>query len=68
MECTRCGNEIQRGQITHYEYCGEKRFRVNPRYAKISLKTPEMQSYDKPQSIYLCDSCYEEFCGFLENV
>lgn len=67
MKCTRCGNEITETRTTHYDYCGESRFRYRLEYAKISLKTPEMTSCERPQSIYLCNKCYSDFCNFLED-
>lgn len=67
-ECARCGSEITKHYHSEYYNCviGQT-FRSNLAYAKINVWQPEQNKSEKPQTITLCEDCYEEFVGFLER-
>lgn len=67
MRCSRCRNEIVETCVTHYECCGEKRFRHRLKYAKILLKPPEVTSDKRNKQIYLCDKCYDDFLAYFDD-
>lgn len=67
MRCGRCGQEIREThQREHFNCINGPTWRTNVSYAKLNIWQPEQNKSEKPQTVALCSSCYEEFVSFLE--